>query len=270
MRILHASLAIATLALAVHQAQGKESSSARVKSAATRQAAPVIRILPAEEATAGEVELPQPTADVPAAVDQGQAQTNADPLATENILRGKGIPASPYPAGLSYVMTPQPFRVPYPDRIYYPPKHYVHLCPYYPRGVYWGADWNKRLLGCNPWLIHGDKRFNPYLTAAKIRHHSGGRMTAGGPAACPHCGQVHSLASHTRMTEQASPAASRSMEVVKMPQPPEANSIAPELSDLPAAQPTLESSARPDSAAKATRTARNVLPPWQRPPAVRR
>src|SRR5690242_3838793 len=104
MRVLHAILAAASLAFAVHEAQGKESRSAPVKSAATRQAAPVIRILPAEEPAAGEVELPQPATESTSAVDQSRTQTNADPLATENILRGKGIPASPYPAGLSYVM----------------------------------------------------------------------------------------------------------------------------------------------------------------------
>jgi hypothetical protein len=76
---------------------------------------------------------------------------------------GSGLPASPYIAGLSYMKTPQPFRVPYPNRFYYPCPHFVRRCPYYPKGYYWGAHWNRVLLPPNN-LVHGAFRFNPYLS----------------------------------------------------------------------------------------------------------
>lgn len=80
------------------------------------------------------------------------------------------LPYTPYPAGLSWVPTPQPFRVPIPDRIYYPPHTYVKRCPYYPRGYYWGANWNRRMLGGENLLFCNRYRFNPYWTAAKASH----------------------------------------------------------------------------------------------------
>jgi hypothetical protein len=89
--------------------------------------------------------------------------------------RGSGIPSSPYIAGLSYMMTPQPFRVPYPNRFYYPSPHFVHRCPYYPRGYYWGANWNVRFLPANN-LIHGHFRFNPYLSRLKTGANAGGKQ----------------------------------------------------------------------------------------------
>jgi hypothetical protein len=76
---------------------------------------------------------------------------------------GSGLPASPYIAGLSYMKTPQPFRVPYTNRFYYPCPHFVRRCPYYPKGMYWGANWNRVLLPPNN-LAHGAFRFNPYLS----------------------------------------------------------------------------------------------------------
>lgn len=80
------------------------------------------------------------------------------------------LPYTPYPAGLSWVMTPQSFRVPIPDRIYYPPHHYVRQCPYYPRGYYWGANWRFNVIGRGNLLFFGTFRYNPYLTAAIARH----------------------------------------------------------------------------------------------------
>lgn len=81
------------------------------------------------------------------------------------------LPYTPYPAGLSWVLTPQSFRVPIPDRIYYPPHTYVRRCPYYPRGYYWGANWRFNVIGRGNLLFFGPFRFNPYLTAAKAEHH---------------------------------------------------------------------------------------------------
>lgn len=80
-------------------------------------------------------------------------------------------PYTPYPAGLSWMPTPQPFRVPIPDRIlYYPPHTYVRRCPYYPRGYYWGANWYRRMLGGENLLFGGKFRYNPYWTSAKASH----------------------------------------------------------------------------------------------------
>jgi hypothetical protein len=67
-------------------------------------------------------------------------------------------------------MTPQAFRVPIPDRIYYPPQHYVRHCPYYPRGYYWGANWRFNVIGRCNLLFCGTYRYNPYLTAHKAQH----------------------------------------------------------------------------------------------------
>jgi hypothetical protein len=80
------------------------------------------------------------------------------------------MPFTPYPAGLSWTMTPQPFRVPIPDRFYYPPCSYVRRCPYYPRGYYWGANWNRHVIGPGNLLHCQLFRFNPYWTAAKAKH----------------------------------------------------------------------------------------------------
>lgn len=81
------------------------------------------------------------------------------------------LPYTPYPAGLSWLLTPQSFRVPIPDRIYYPPHTYVRRCPYYPRGYYWGANWRFNVIGRGNLLFCGTFRYNPYLTAAKASHH---------------------------------------------------------------------------------------------------
>jgi hypothetical protein len=81
------------------------------------------------------------------------------------------LPYTPYPAGLSWVLTPQAFRVPIPNRIYYPPHTYVRRCPYYPRGYYWGANWRFNVVGRGNLLFFGPFRYNPYLTAAKASHH---------------------------------------------------------------------------------------------------
>lgn len=80
------------------------------------------------------------------------------------------LPYTPYPAGLPWVMTPQPFRVPIPDRIYYPPHTYVRRCPYYPRGYYWGANWRFNVIGRGNLLFFGTYRYNPYLTSAIASH----------------------------------------------------------------------------------------------------
>jgi hypothetical protein len=82
----------------------------------------------------------------------------------------ESLPYTPYPAGLAWVLTPQSFRVPIPDRIYYPPAHYVRHCPYYPRGYYWGANWRFNVIGRGNLLFAGTYRFNPYLTTAKAQH----------------------------------------------------------------------------------------------------
>ena len=110
-------------------------------------------------------------------------------------MQGSGLPASPYIAGLSYMMTPQPFRVPIPDRFYYPCPHFVRRCPYYPKGVYWGANWNRRFLPPNN-LFHGDFRFNPYLSRRKAQKHA-----AHGSKHGNHCVPV--------VSRSASPAVSR-------------------------------------------------------------
>lgn len=93
------------------------------------------------------------------------AASSSDAAATK-----VSLPYTPYPAGLSWMPTPQPFRVPFPDRIYYPPHTYVKRCPYYPRGYYWGANWNRRMLGGENLLFGSRFRYNPYWTAAKANH----------------------------------------------------------------------------------------------------
>jgi hypothetical protein len=121
--------------------------------------------------------------------------------------QGTGIPSSPYIAGLSYMMTPQPFRVPIPNRFYYPPAHYVHRCPYYPRGYYWGANWNRRFLPAND-LIHGQFRFNPYLSAVKVKGQPGGGNHACVPAASPEMPAFpFASATRPRSTEAVAPSA---------------------------------------------------------------
>lgn len=104
------------------------------------------------------------TADTPAAPEASTDGT-ASPRKVD-----VSLPYTPYPAGLSWVLTPQSFRVPIPDRIYYPPAHYVRRCPYYPRGYYWGANWRFNVIGRGNLLFMGTFRYNPYLTAAKASH----------------------------------------------------------------------------------------------------
>jgi hypothetical protein len=98
----------------------------------------------------------------------GAADTKAKPSTDTKAT----LPYTPYPAGLSWIPTPQAFRVPIPDRIfYYPPHTYVRRCPYYPRGYYWGANWRFNVIGRGNLLFFGTFRFNPYLTAAKAQRH---------------------------------------------------------------------------------------------------
>lgn len=104
------------------------------------------------------------TAENPAPPEAMADETPSPRTVTES------LPYTPYPAGLSWVLTPQPFRVPITNRIYYPPSHYVRRCPYYPRGYYWGANWRFNVVGCDNLLLFGTYRFNPYLTAAKASH----------------------------------------------------------------------------------------------------
>jgi hypothetical protein len=258
MKVLRISLAVALAAACGYQAHGQEA--------------------PAASGPAAE--------EVMAPAGQGRGE---DVLQKDDVLRGSGIPSAPYPAGLSYMMTPQPFRVPYPDRIYYPPAHYVRQCPYYPKGFYWGADWNKHLLGRNPWLIHGSKRFNPYLTEAKIRHHSPAAR-ASGPAAhthgpCVHCQQPMSVgeqpsAEADEFEIPPPPVASRKKTVI--PQPPrsslsvrkpsdqEADESAPDDVAGVEAEPDEFAPPPPPSAKPKNRLVGHPLPAWQRPPAVRR
>jgi len=101
-----------------------------------------------------------------------RSETKKNPF-DEGTMYGSGLPASPYIAGLSYMKTPQPFRVPYPNRFYYPCPHFVRLCPYYPKGLYWGANWNRVYLPPNN-LVHGAFRFNPYLSSLKAQKHGSG------------------------------------------------------------------------------------------------
>lgn len=250
MNVFTGTLAAALLAVGVHAADGKERLPAPSRpSVVVRQSTAAIRPVAVEESPAETVPAPS---EAPAAQDS---------LQTRAILQGSGVPSSPYPAGLSYMMSPQPFRVPYPDRIYYPPKHYVYQCPYYPRGVYWGADWYKRLLGHNPWLIHGCKRFNPYLTEAKIRHHAGGHAAVHGSAPCPRCHQRHVMAADQAPLNETSPVLQASNDVAESPRPLASQVAAPE-------QP--EPSHVSTAAVKEVRTSRKTVPSWQRAPVVRR
>jgi hypothetical protein len=230
-----------------------------------------------------EPEIPPPAIEEVGARSERSAE---DRLQTEDPLQGSGIPSSPYPAGLSYMMTPQPFRVPYPNRFSYPPAHYVRQCPYYAKGVYWGADWNKRLLGCNPWLVHGDQRFNPYLTEAKIRHHSSAAGSASHSSApCVHC-QQSSLANENPPPEAdefeipRAPVAARKK--VEIPLPPRssltvraplkrkaANAEPDDVSDVEAEPDEFAPAPQPRAEPK-NRLVRQTLPAWQRAPAVRR
>jgi hypothetical protein len=79
----------------------------------------------------------------------------------------ESLPYTPYPAGLPWVITPQSFRVRWINGLYYPPQTYVRRCPYYPRGYYWGADWQSKVIGPGNLLI--GRRYNPYLTAVKAQ-----------------------------------------------------------------------------------------------------
>ena len=235
----------------------------------------------------------------PAVAEEVEGQRDETPsedaLQSQRMLAGSGIPSSPYPAGLAYTMTPQPFRVPFPDRIYYPPAHYVRLCPYFPKGVYWGADWNQRLLGRNPWLIHGNKRFNPYLTQAKIQHHAGktrrsapaphfGPVPGGAVYHAPPLSEAKSSRRESKPVEIASapaessePAESESKaktETVRSttPRRSQVKFAASPGSDAPLDAPVAhETEPTAKTAAQtATCAAGRTLPAWQRPPAVRR
>lgn len=210
---------------------------------------------------------------------------------SSRMLQGSGIPYSPYPAGLAYTMAPQPFRVPYPNRIYYPVSRYVRQCPYYPKGFYWGADWNHRLLGCNPWLIHGDKRFNPYLTQAKIQHRNGTPHRSAAPA--PQLNLVPGEYIHETAPPMAATRSSRRtskiteftevVAVAKEPNKdakaaseneamesshPQASQVKFSETDADDESPTAAPKAK-RSAKAASRAGQRTLPNWQRPP-VRR
>ncbi len=119
---------------------------------------------PIEEAEA----VATPAAEQAAASQAEPGQMSSGYGVTNNRI---SKPYTPYPAGLSWTPTPQPFRVPIPDRIlYYPPHTYVRRCPYYPRGYYWGANWYRRMLGGENLLFGGKFRYNPYWTSAKASH----------------------------------------------------------------------------------------------------
>lgn len=122
---------------------------------------------------AGALAQDEPT--TPGGVSAGEmaAPTGPQPAnpAEQGAMNRVSMPYTPYPAGLSWVMTPQPFRVPFPDRLYYPPCSYVRRCPYFPRGYYWGANWNQHVIGPGNLLVGGMFRFNPYWTSAKAKHH---------------------------------------------------------------------------------------------------
>jgi hypothetical protein len=241
----------------------------------------------------------EPAASPPAAEEVGAQRgerSAEDPLQSEDPLQGSGIPSAPYPAGLSYMMTPQPFRVPYPNRIYYPPAHYVRQCPYFPKGFYWGADWNKHLLGCNPWLVHGDKRFNPYLTEAKIRHHSLDARAAGSAAhshaPCVHCQQPSQVDENVPpeadefeiprapVAAREKPVAARKKTVIPPPprssltvrEPLKRNADKTEPDDVADVEAEPDEFAPPPkpSVKPKNRLARQSLPAWQRSPTVRR
>jgi hypothetical protein len=258
MKVLRISLALALTAACGYQAYGQEA--------------------PAAPSPAAEEVMAPPS-----------QRSGDDVLQNEDPLRGSGIPSAPYPAGLSYMMTPQPFRVPYPNRIYYPPAHYVRQCPYYPKGFYWGADWNKHLLGRNPWLIHGSKRFNPYLTEAKIRHHSPSARAAGAAAhahaPCIHCQHPAPVAQDLPAGEdefEIPPPPVASGKKLEIPQPPRSSLSVrkPSAREAAGSEPgdASDADAEPDefapppppSAKPKNRLVRQSLPAWQRPPAVRR
>lgn len=283
MKCLISAVAVALFALGISAAQAKDRTPAptrRVAARRTRQPVPVVQPVPDVQQPAAEEALPAET------LPQGmETAASDDPLQSEQMLRGSGIPASPYPAGLSYMMTPQPFRVPYLNRVYYPPRHYVHLCPYYPTGTYLGADWYKRLLGHNPWLIHGCKRFNPYLTAAKQRHyakrHAGdhgaipGHAPVHGAAPCPDCERMDAFAAkQTQLKTTAAAQRASGEDAAEAPPLPRLELITqPERPDVSAERAPSSSSTRPRTSSvriKPATTAKSALPPWQRPPVVRR
>jgi hypothetical protein len=114
-------------------------------------------------------EMPRPPGDE-GNIDTAPPDSSPDSAASQPKTITESLPYSPYPAGLSWVLTPQAFRVPIPNRIYYPPATYVRRCPYYPRGYYWGANWRFNVVGRGNLLFMGPYRYNPYLTAAKAQH----------------------------------------------------------------------------------------------------
>ena len=94
---------------------------------------PTVRLVVSKShQTIEELEAPQETELIPPSnaeeYDEGAEDPRAENIpagessgTTENPFdygtrQGSGLPASPYIAGLSYMMTPQPFRVPIPDR----------------------------------------------------------------------------------------------------------------------------------------------------------
>ncbi|HVX60861.1 MAG TPA: hypothetical protein VHC19_09670 [Pirellulales bacterium] len=277
MKYLISAMAAILLAFGLPAAHAKDRTPAPALRFAARraaQSAPVVQSVPSVQQQGEAESLPAETLR-----QSTETAPSEDPLQSEQMLRGSGIPSSPYPAGLSYMMTPQPFRVPYPDRIYYPPRHYVHLCPYYPSGAYLGADWYKRLLGHNPWLIHGCKRFNPYLTAAKQRHfakrHAGAQASMHGAVPCPDCEPMETFAAGEPLAQTTAEAPRRSeADAAETPPLPRMELIAQPPQRSASAGQTAEDSSAPARTSsvriKPTRTANSALPPWQRAPAVRR
>jgi hypothetical protein len=239
-----------------------------------------------------------PPPDAAEEIESPRGESASEPGANLNVaessrmLQGSGIPYSPYPAGLVYTMAPQPFRVPYPNRIYYPPSRYVRQCPYYPKGFYWGADWNHRLLACNPWLIHGDKRFNPYLTQAKREHYSGKQTRGAAPTphftvtpgepiyeSAPPLASAKSSRRASKITDVSEVVVS-SKELPEVRDASESNSAASpkpqssqvKFSESDESEQATKASSAPKAkpiAKTASRAGQRALPSWQRPP-VRR
>lgn len=118
------------------------------------------------EADAESLDAPMPDQSDEASADSARTSSSSEAE------HKASLPYTPYPAGLSWVLTPQPFYVQIRHSgLYYPPHTYVRRCPYYPRGYYWGANWRFNVIGRGNLLFLGAHRFNPYLTAAKAEHH---------------------------------------------------------------------------------------------------
>lgn len=132
---------------------------------------PTSRRSPAAEESPSTNTLPRRKFNVRATPSRSARESSA-----ANGEQKASLPYSPYPAGLTWVLTPQPFYAQIRHHgLYYPPHTYVRRCPYYPRGYYWGANWRFNVIGRDNLLFLGAMRFNPYLTAKKAQHHKNTR-----------------------------------------------------------------------------------------------